>query len=72
MSPTAAALHLLNFMAPALGVALLKEALTNAATTMEGALRAEIDYQPILRRSKDHQAACKAFVEKTSPVFTGE
>ena len=57
---------------PPLGVALLKEALTNAATTMEGALRAEIDYQPILRRSKDHQAACKAFVEKTSPVFTGE
>jgi enoyl-CoA hydratase/carnithine racemase len=57
---------------PPLGVALLKEALTNAATTMEGALRAEIDYQPILRQSKDHQAACKAFMEKTTPVFTGE
>ncbi|MFT0170387.1 enoyl-CoA hydratase/isomerase family protein [Paraburkholderia mimosarum] len=57
---------------PPLGVALLKESLTNAATTMEDALRAEIDYQPILRRSKDHQAACKAFVEKTTPVFTGE
>ena len=57
---------------PPLGVALLKESLTNAATTMEGALRAEIDYQPILRRSKDHQAACKAFMEKTQPVFTGE
>ncbi|MEX3958921.1 enoyl-CoA hydratase/isomerase family protein [Trinickia sp. EG282A] len=57
---------------PPLGVALLKEALTNAATTMDGALRAEIDYQPILRRSKDHQAACKAFFEHTVPVFTGE
>jgi enoyl-CoA hydratase/carnithine racemase len=57
---------------PPLGVALLKDALTHAATTMEGALRAEIDYQPILRRSKDHQAACQAFVDETSPVFTGE
>ncbi|MGF6415534.1 enoyl-CoA hydratase/isomerase family protein [Paraburkholderia sp. MM5482-R1] len=57
---------------PPLGVALLKDALTNAATTMEGALRAEIDYQPILRQSKDHQAACKAFMEKTKPIFTGE
>lgn len=56
---------------PPLGVALLKESLTTA-TTMEGALRAEIDYQPILRRSNDHQAACKAFMEKTEPVFTGE
>jgi enoyl-CoA hydratase/carnithine racemase len=57
---------------PPLSLALLKEALTNAATTMDGALRAEIDYQPMLRRSKDHQAACKAFLDKTTPVFTGQ
>jgi enoyl-CoA hydratase/carnithine racemase len=57
---------------PPLGVALLKEALTNGAATMDAALRAEIDYQPILRRSQDHQAACKAFLDKTQPVFTGQ
>ncbi|REG58491.1 short chain enoyl-CoA hydratase /enoyl-CoA hydratase [Paraburkholderia sp. BL6669N2] len=57
---------------PPLGVALLKAALTEGASTMELALRAEIDYQPVLRLSKDHQAACQAFFDKTTPVFTGQ
>jgi enoyl-CoA hydratase/carnithine racemase len=57
---------------PPLGVTLLKAALTDSATTMDAALRAEIDYQPILRQSKDHQAACQAFFDKSKPVFTGQ
>jgi enoyl-CoA hydratase/carnithine racemase len=57
---------------PPLGVALLKAALTDGATTMDAALRAEIDYQPLLRQSKDHQAACQAFFDKSTPVFTGQ
>jgi enoyl-CoA hydratase/carnithine racemase len=57
---------------PPLGVALLKAALTDSATTMDAALRAEIDYQPVLRQSKDHQAACQAFFDKSKPVFTGQ
>ncbi|SOE65924.1 Enoyl-CoA hydratase [Burkholderia sp. D7] len=57
---------------PPLGIALLKAALTDGATTMDAALRTEIDYQPVLRQSKDHQAACRAFVDKSKPVFTGQ
>jgi enoyl-CoA hydratase/carnithine racemase len=57
---------------PPLGVALLKAALTDGATTMNAALRAEIDYQPVLRQSKDHQAACRAFFDKSTPAFTGQ
>ena len=57
---------------PPLGVALLKAALTDGAATMDAALRAEIDYQPLLRQSKDHQAACQAFFDKSTPVFTGQ
>jgi enoyl-CoA hydratase/carnithine racemase len=56
---------------PPLGVALLKAALTDGATTMDAALRTEIDYQPVLRQSRDHQAACQAFFDKSKPVFTG-
>lgn len=54
---------------PPLGVALLKAALTDGATTMDAALRAEIDYQPLLRQSKDHQAACQAFFDKSTPCL---
>ncbi|CAB3722474.1 enoyl-CoA hydratase/isomerase family protein [Paraburkholderia rhynchosiae] len=57
---------------PPLGVALLKAALTEGANTMELALRTEIDYQPVLRLSKDHHVACQAFFDKTTPVFTGQ
>jgi enoyl-CoA hydratase/carnithine racemase len=57
---------------PPLAIALLKAALTDGATTMDAALRTEIDYQPVLRQSRDHQAACRAFVDKSKPVFTGQ
>ena len=58
--------------APKDAIALLKAALTDGATTMDAALRTEIDYQPVLRQSRDHQAACRAFVDKSKPVFTGQ
>ena len=57
---------------PPLGMALLKSALTFGADDMEAALRAEIDYQPLLRQSKDHLEAANAFIEKRAPVFTGQ
>ena len=57
---------------PPLGMALLKSALTFGADHMEASLRAEIDYQPLLRQSKDHLEAAHAFVEKRAPVFTGQ
>lgn len=56
---------------PPLGMALLKTALTFSADDMDAALRAEIDYQPLLRQSSDHLEAANAFIEKRAPVFTG-
>ncbi|MOA29417.1 enoyl-CoA hydratase [compost metagenome] len=53
-------------------MALLKSALTFSADDMDAALRAEIDYQPLLRQSKDHLEAANAFIEKRAPVFTGQ
>jgi enoyl-CoA hydratase/carnithine racemase len=57
---------------PPLGMALTKAALTSGADNMDAALRAEIDYQPILRQSQDHLEAARAFMEKRDPVFTGQ
>jgi len=57
---------------PPLGVALTKTALTFSADEMDAALRAEIDYQPLLRQSRDHLEAANAFLEKRAPVFTGQ
>ena len=57
---------------PPLGMALLKSALTFGADDMDAALRAEIDFQPLLRQSKDHLEAATAFIEKRAPVFTGQ
>lgn len=57
---------------PPLGMALTKAALTSGADTMDAALRAEIDYQPVLRQSQDHLEAARAFMEKRAPVFTGQ
>ncbi|MNG39531.1 enoyl-CoA hydratase [compost metagenome] len=53
-------------------MALLKSALTFGANDLEASLRAEIDYQPLLRQSKDHLEAANAFIEKRKPVFTGQ
>ncbi|MNQ54318.1 1,2-epoxyphenylacetyl-CoA isomerase [compost metagenome] len=57
---------------PPLGMALLKSALTYSTEDMDAALRAEIDFQPVLRQSKDHLEAANAFIEKRAPVFTGQ
>lgn len=57
---------------PPLGMALLKAALTFGADDMDASLRAEIDFQPLLRQSKDHLEAANAFIEKRAPVFTGQ
>ncbi|OAI94800.1 enoyl-CoA hydratase/isomerase family protein [Pseudomonas putida] len=57
---------------PPLAMALIKSALTFAADDMDASLRAEIDYQPLLRQSKDHLEAAHAFLEKRTPVFTGQ
>ncbi|MHC8320460.1 enoyl-CoA hydratase/isomerase family protein [Pseudomonas sp. GB2N2] len=59
-------------MQPPLGMALLKAALTFGAHDMDASLRAEIDFQPLLRQSKDHLEAANAFLEKRAPVFTGQ
>lgn len=56
---------------PPLGMALIKSALTFSADDMDAALRAEIDFQPLLRQSSDHLEAANAFIEKRAPVFTG-
>lgn len=57
---------------PPLGMALIKAALTSGADSMVSSLRTEIDYQPLLRQSKDHLEAAQAFVDKRDPIFTGQ
>jgi enoyl-CoA hydratase/carnithine racemase len=49
---------------PPLAVALTKTALTFRNDSLDDSLRAELDYQPMLRQSEDHQAAVRAFMEK--------
>ena len=49
---------------PPLGMALIKSALTYNRDTMDAALQAEIDFQPVLRSSADHKEAARAFMEK--------
>lgn len=56
---------------PPMAVALTKTALTFRSDSFDDALRAEVDYQPVLRQSEDHQEAARAFVEKRSPEFRG-
>lgn len=57
---------------PPLGMAFIKTALTFGSDDMEASLRAEIDFQPLLRQSHDHLEAANAFIEKRPPVFTGQ
>ena len=57
---------------PPLGMAFIKTALTFCADDMDASLRAEIDYQPLLRQSQDHLEAANAFIEKRTPVFIGQ
>lgn len=56
---------------PPLAVAHLKTALATGIDSLEKAIETEVNLQPILRRSQDHQEATKAFMEKRAAVFVG-
>lgn len=57
---------------PPLATAHLKAALANGIHTLDQAIETEVNLQPILRRSRDHQEAVKAFMEKRTPEFIGD
>ncbi len=53
-------------------MAMIKTCFANGVqNTLEETLRAEADYQPVMRTSKDNEEAVKAFLEKRKPNFTG-
>ncbi|MOA43246.1 enoyl-CoA hydratase [compost metagenome] len=56
---------------PPLAVAHLKSALAGGIASLDEAIETEVNLQPILRRSQDHQEAAKAFMEKRPAVFVG-
>ncbi|MCY1432173.1 hypothetical protein D9M71_481630 [compost metagenome] len=56
---------------PPLAVAHLKAALAGGIDSLDEAIETEVNLQPILRRSQDHQEAAKAFMEKRPAVFVG-
>jgi enoyl-CoA hydratase/carnithine racemase len=56
---------------PPLAVAHLKAALATGIDSLDEAIETEVNLQPILRRSQDHQEATKAFMEKRPAVFVG-
>lgn len=69
----AAALELAQELAAAspLAVALTKAVYAKGCATLEDALRAEVDHQPALYLSADHNEAIAAFREKRKPRFAG-
>jgi enoyl-CoA hydratase/carnithine racemase len=56
---------------PPLAMAHLKAALATGSDSLDRAIETEVNLQPILRRSQDHQEAVKAFMEKRQPAFVG-
>jgi enoyl-CoA hydratase/carnithine racemase len=54
-----------------LPMALTKAVYARGCSTLDEALLAEIDYQPMLFLSEDHFAAVQAFREKRKPTFRG-
>lgn len=56
---------------PPLAVAHLKAALATGIDSLDEAIETEVNLQPVLRRSQDHQEATKAFMEKRPAVFVG-
>ncbi|MGP3791542.1 enoyl-CoA hydratase/isomerase family protein [Pseudomonas sp. B392_1p] len=56
---------------PPLAVAHLRAALAGGIESLDEAIETEVNLQPILRRSQDHQEAAKAFMEKRPAVFVG-
>jgi enoyl-CoA hydratase/carnithine racemase len=57
---------------PPVSLALLKGALVNAARDIPTTVRHEIDLNPLVRKTHDHQEAVSAFLEKRRPQFRGE
>lgn len=56
---------------PPLAMAHLKAALSAGSGNLDQAIDTEVNLQPLLRRSQDHQEAVQAFMEKRTPVFVG-
>lgn len=57
---------------PPATLALLRGALVDGMNTIDDACRLEIDLNPLVRQTADHQEAVKAFMEKRAPVFSGD
>ena len=57
---------------PAVATAHLKAALASGIRTLDDAIETEVNLQPILRRSREHQEAVSAFMEKRKPVFVAD
>lgn len=57
---------------PSVATAYLKAALATGIRTLDEAIEAEVNMQPILRRSREHQEAVSAFMEKRKPVFVAD
>ncbi|PTB18843.1 enoyl-CoA hydratase [Trinickia symbiotica] len=57
---------------PSVATAHLKSALATGIRTLEDAIETEVNLQPILRRSREHQEAVSAFMEKRKPVFVAD
>ena len=56
---------------PPVTLALLKASLVNGGNSVEDACRLETDLNPLTRQTRDHAEAVAAFMEKRTPVFTG-
>lgn len=56
---------------PPVTLALLKAALVRGSDSIEAAWRREVDLNPLIRQTKDHQEAVTAFMEKRRPNFSG-
>lgn len=56
---------------PPVTLALLKAALVRGGDNVEAAWRREVDLNPLIRQTQDHQEAVTAFMEKRQPTFSG-